>query len=278
MRNMPVDFFNEKVYSIEHNFRHNTFTTNTATLDGWTPVFGAGTIAVADRAVGIEEPAICVFTGTAVDDQLTSLWTTLEAFKFHPARPIRFIVNQPAGTIDQNLDQQSSFIGCLEGADGINDLLDLGAGPVLDRDKFGFYKCGATGAAVFTPNRFVCISSFGANQQTTELSADNLNNLSRLDQTQHDAATIFRRELEFVAEFQPTVIVSGVAGAAATLLEAEVRFWINGLLVAVHVMNGGNQITMATAEAMNFGYVSRMQLNEIAVNHFSYMKCQQLRR
>ena len=272
MRTLPQDFFNEHVYSVEHQFEHSDFTTATATLDGWTPVFGAGAMAVADRAVTEEEPAILTITGTAVDDQFSALWRTREEFKFHNGRPMRFRVDQPAGTADENLDQQSCYIGCLEGADGANDLLDDGAGPVLDRDKFGFYKCGATGAAVFTPNTWVCFSSFGALQQTTELLAANPANLSGEHQTQHHPTTIIRRALRLEAEWVPTNMVPGVAGAAPTLMDAEVRFWINGELVAKHEQRGAFQITAATAEAMNFGYVSRMQLNEIAVNHLSYMK------
>ncbi len=277
MRNMPRDFFNENVYKIEQQFQHNDFTTATATLDGWTPVFGAGTIAVADRAITIEEPATCVFTDTAVDNQFMSLWTTIEAFKFHGFQPMHFRVDFPVGTADEDLDQQSSYIGCFEGADGINDLLDLGAGPVLDRDKFGFYKCGATGAAVFTPNTWVCFSSFGALQQTTELLAANQNNLSGVVQQQHTAA-IIRNAQRLEAEWMPTNVVPGVGGVAPTILEAEVSFWINGVLVAKHLQRGAFAITAATAEAMNFGYVSRMQLGEAAVNHISYMGCAQLRR
>ena len=277
MNLLPVEFHREMVFGIAHNFIHSDFTTATATIDGWTPVFGAGTFVVADRALTIVEPAHLTITGTAVNDEFSALWTTFEQFKFHLNKPIRFIVNQPVGTADQNLDEQSSFIGCLEGADGANDLLDDGGGPVLDRDKFGFYKCGTTGAAVFTPNTFVCVSSFGALQQTTELTAANPANLSGEHQKQHEPTTIIRRELEFVAEWMPTNLVPGVAGVAPTLLDAEVRFWINDRLVAVHKQSGAFQITRAAAEGMNFGYVSRMQAAQIAVNHLSFMKCEQLR-
>ncbi len=278
MRGLPQEYFDEHIFTVDHQFKHNDFTTATATLDGWTPVFGAGTMVVADRLIAAEEPATLTITGTAVDDEFSALWRSLEEFKFHEGRPIRFRADQPVGLADQNLDEQSSYIGLLEGADGANDLLDDGAGPILDRDKFGFYKCGTTGAAVFPANTFVCVSSFGALQQTTILSADNLRNLSGEHQKQHDPTTILRRALRFEAEWVPTNAVPGVAGLAPTLFDAEVRFWINGRLVAKHLMNGAFQITTAGTEGMNFGYVSRMQAAQIAVNHFSYLKCGQLRR
>ena len=277
MRTLEQEMFDERVFTVDHQFKHNDFTTATATIDGWTPVFGAGTLVVADRLIASEEPAVLTITGTAVDDQFSALWRTLEEFKFHLGRPIRFRVDQPAGLADQNLDEQSCYIGCLEGADGANDLLDAGAGPILDADKFGFYKCGATGAAVFPANTWVCISSYGALQQTTILSAANPLNLSGEHQKQHEA-TIFRRPLRFEAEWQSCNAVPGVAGAAPTLQDAEVRYWINGVLCAKHQMRGAFQITTAGTEGMNFGYVTRMQAAEIAVNHLSYMKCGQLRR
>ena len=277
MRGMERDFFNERHFVAEHNFGHDDFTTATPTLDGWTPVFGAGDMVVGDRAVTIEEPAILAITGTAVDDQFHALWRTTEEFKFHLGRPIHFRVDQPAGAADQNLDEQSCYIGCLEGADGAADLLDAGAGPVLDADKFGFYKCGTTGSVIFPVNTWVCFSSFGALQQTTVLSAVNPLNLTGQHQKQYDAA-IFRQEISLEAEWMPVNMVPGVAGAAPTLMDAEVRFWINGLLAAKHEMRGAFQITAATAEAMNFGYVTRMQAAQVAVNHLSYMKCVQLRR
>ena len=278
MRGLPIDHFPEQAYDVVHDKFHGEYTDATPQLDGWTPVFGAGTLTSADRALTIEEPSHLVFTGTAVDDQFHALWRTYEEFKFHPSRPIRFRTDFPAGAADQNNDQQSMFTGCLEGADGANDLLDAGAGPILDADKFGFYKCGTTGAAVLVPNYIHCVSSFGANQQITQLNAANPANLSGVDWKQHDAATIFRNKLSLIAEWRPTNMVPGVAGAAPTILDAEVNFWINGIHVCKHVMNGTYQITAATAEAMNYGYVSRTQAAEIIVNTISFMRCTQLPR
>jgi len=276
MRNLPIDYFPEHAYDAILDKFDFAFATATARTDGWTPVFGAGTMAAADRAVTIEEPSTLVITGTAVDDQFTALWRSLEEFKFHNDQPIRFRVDFPAGAADQNLDEQSLFVGCLEGADGATDLLDDGAGPILDRDKFGFYKAGATGAT-WAAGYWWCVSSFGANQQATQLSAANPLNLSGVEYKQYDATTIFRHKQSLVAEWVPTNLVPGVAGAAPTILDAEVRFWINGVLVCKHMMNGTYQITTATAEAMNFGYVSRMTAAEIAVNHLSFLRCTQLR-
>jgi len=277
MRGLPIDYFPEQALDVIHDKFHGEYANATAQLDGWTPVFGAGTMAGGDRAVGIEEPSRLVITDTAVDDQFMALWRTNEEFKFHPGQPIRFRVDFPAGAADQDNDDLSLFVGCLEGADGATDLLDDGAGPILDADKFGFYKAGETGAT-WAANYWWCVSSFGANQQATQISAANADNLSGVDYKQFDPTLRTRNEQSLIAEWMPTNLVPGVAGAAPTLLDAEVRFWINGVLVCKHVMNGTYQITLATAEAMNFGYVSRLTAANAAVNEISFLRCTQLRR
>ncbi len=280
MKGLPIDYFPEQAYDVVFDKFHGEFATGVALIDGWTPTFGAGAMAGADRIAGAvplgEAQSTLMFTGTAVDDEFHSLWRTFEEFKFHPSQPIRSRIDFPAGAADQNLDEQSLFVGCLEAATPGTELLDAGAGPILDADKFGFFKVGATGATL-VPAYWYCVSSFGANQQVTQLNAANCNNLSGVDWKQFDPTTIFRNKQSLVAEFMPTNLVPGVAGAAPTIMDAEVRFWINSVLVAKHVMNGTYQITTAAAEPMNFGYASRTQAAVIIVNHVSLFRCTQLK-
>lgn len=283
MRNLPIDFHDEKVFRVQTDFAHNEHTTGVPQLDGWTPTFAAGTIVTADRESVADAtalpygPAILTVTGTAVADQFHSYLRTLEEFLFENDNPIRFIAKLPAGRADENLDELNIFIGCMEDMDTATELQDNGLGPRADSDMFGFFKVEeANAGALYGGSYWGCVSGFGANQQITMLNAGNANNLSAADQKVY-AATIFRNEVELVAEWMPTNVVPGVGGAAVTLLDAEVRFWVNGILCAKHRMIGVNQITIATAEAMNFGYVSRTGLAQIVVNHLGFMKCEQIR-
>lgn len=278
MRNLPIEFHRENVFGVETDMAHDEWATGTPQLDGWTPTFAVGDMETVDRvSPGLPRTpgAILEITGTAVADQFHSLLRTLEEFMFVSGRPIRFLAKLPLGLADQNLDELNIFIGCMEAMTTTDEMQDDGAGPRADSDMFGFFKVAeATGD--FPGNLWGCVSGFGANQQITMLTAANPDNLSKTDQLMYDAA-ILRREVDLIAEWMPVNFVSGVGGVVPTILDAEVRFWINGRLVAKHTMAGTFQITIAAAEAMNFGYVSRTGLNQIILNHLDYLKCEQLR-
>ena len=284
MKGLPIDYFPEQAYDVVFDKFHGEFATGVALIDGWEPTFGAGTMTGQDRITGALTPpaplglpqSILTITDTAVDDQFMSLWRTYEEFRFVPGQPIRFRVDFPVGAADQDLDDMSLFVGCLEAATPGTELLDAGAGPILDADKFGFYKAGETGAT-WAANYWWCVSSFGANQQATQISAANPANLSGVDYKQFDPTLRTRFKQSLIAEFMPTNLVPGVGGAAPTLMDAEIRFWINGILVAKHVMNGTYQITTAASEPMNFGYVSRLTAANAAVNELTLLRCTQLK-
>ncbi len=281
MRNLPLWFHREAVFEVQADFAHDEHVTGTPQLDGWTPTFAAGNMTTIDRVCIADGgaipfgPAILEIEGTAVADQFHSYLRTLEEFLFTTGLPIRFRADLPAGRADQNLDELNIFIGCMEDMDTATELQDDGLGPRADSDMFGFFKVaevtGAYNGAVWN-----CVSGFGANQQITELIPGNRNNLSGEYQKMY-ADTIFRNPVTLIAEWMPTGPVPGVAAVAPTILDAEVRFWINDVLVAKHTMAGQYQITLATAESMNFGYVSRTGLDQAIFNHLSYLKCTQLR-
>ena len=271
MRLMPVDYHKEHVVGVETDFLHGSFATGVAQADGFTFTHAVGAIATGDALHGR-----AVMTTTAADNQFLSIWTTNEIFQFLNDCPIRFKGLLQPGATAQLPEELNIFVGCMEDADTATELQDAGAGPRADSDMFGFYTPEAGGAVFPNPEVWHAVSSFGANQQITPLIAANPANLSGVDWKVYDATTGDGILRELVAEWVPTNVVPGVAGAAPTILDAEVRFWLNGQLVCKHQMTGTYQITMATAELMNFGVVI-CNITDISVLNVDYLKCEQLR-
>jgi len=281
MRLLPINFEREQGFEVFTQFDHDEYVTATPQLDGWIPTFAAGDMETVEQispavsGVLTQPNSQITITGTAVADQFHSFLRTHEEFIFSIDRPIRFAALFPRGYADENLDELNIFVGCMEDMDTATELQDDGAGPRADSDMFGFFKVAqATGD--YAGEVWCCVSGFGANQQITELVATNPDNLSNADQKVYDA-DVYRNRSKLVAEWVPLNVVPGVGAVAPTLFDAEVRFWINGVLCAKHEMRGVNQITALAAEPMNFGYVSRTGLNQIIVNHIEYLRCKQLR-
>ena len=269
MRGLPVDYHNEHVVGVEDDFCHGSFATGVAQVNGFTFTHAVGAIATGDYLHGR-----AVMTTTAADNEFLSILTTNEIFQFLNDCPIRFKVILDPGVTAELPEELNIFLGCMEDMDTATELQDAGAGPRADSDMFGFYAPEA-GGAVYN-EYWHAVSGFGANQQITELSAANANNLSGVDWKIYDPTTGDGLAHEFVAEWVPTNLVPGVAGAASTLMDAEVRFWIDGILVCKHQMTGTYVITMATAELMNFGVVIS-NITDISVLNVDYVKCEQLR-
>ena len=275
MNLLPVEFHNEKVYGVNDDFLHAFFATGVAGDNGWTSTHAVGAITMGDARGGQ-----MVMTASGADDEFMSHLTTNEIFEFVSGKPIRFLARWDASTADESLDEMNVWAGCMEDMNTTDEILDACAGPRADSDMFGFFKAGTTGAAVpplFNPNLWQCVSSFGALQQITELSAANPLNLSGEDQKPFSPTTAFARAAELIAEWVPTNFVPGVAAAAPTLLDAEVRFWINGRLVAKHQQVGAFQITIAGTEEMNFGVVTRQSAAQASVCRWGQVKCEQVR-
>ena len=153
-------------------------------------------------------------------------------------------------------------------------VIAAGAGPKLDSDLFGFYTPDSRSTRCVDDNFWYCVCSFGALQQITALTADNPLNISGQAVPVAVGGVGVRRVFE--AEWVPTNVTPGVGGVAPTILEAEVRFLIDGEVVAKHLQRGVNQITIANHVLMDFG-VAIENITDICVLNEDFLKCQQRR-
>ncbi len=270
MNLLETQFHNERVYGVNDDFLHGVVATGAALSNGFTPLHAVGAITSGDARGGQ-----VVFTASGADDEFMSYLTTNEIFEFVASKPIRFLARWDASAADESLDEMNVFAGCMEDMDTATEIQDACAGPRADSDMFGFFKAGTTGGTVFDDNLWCAVSSFGALQQITQLNA--VNSLTGEAQLPFVQATGFATAAVLVAEWVPVNVVPGVAGVAPTLLDAEVRFWINGRIVAKHLMRGAFQITTATTEEMNFGVVTRQSAGQASVCRWGQIKCEQLR-
>lgn len=268
MHNLPVEFHKEKVYGVEDDFLHEAVATGVAQDNGITFTHAVGAIACGDHRTGI-----ATITSTAANDEYNSILSTNEIFEFVMGKPIRFIAKGVLPVLLPN--ELNIFVGCMEDMDTATEMIDAGAGPRADSDMFGFYTPEA-GGAVFptTEDLWHCVSSFGALQQITALNAANPLNLLGEDVKAQAAGVGVEHEL--VAEWVPPNLVPGAAGAAPTLMDAEVRFWVDGRLACKHQMRGAFQITTGNTEEMNFGVVV-LNITDICSLDVDYIKCEQLR-
>lgn len=274
MRNLPVDFSfrDEFLHEVSEDFIHGSFATTVALGNGFTATHAVGAITTADRTVLF--PPRMNIAWTAADNEFNSYVTTNAVFIFHEGEPIRAKGRLTPGAAAQLPWELNLFLGCMEDMDTATEMQDAGAGPRADDDMFGFFTV-ENGGAVY-PNSedlWHCVSSFGALQQITVLDAATVLNGPEV-RVNTGAGAGDGIEHEFVAEWVPTNVVPGVAGAAPTLFDAEVRFLVDGLLVAKHLMRGGFQITAATAAPMNFGIVGR-NITDIADIDVDFLKCTQ---
>ncbi len=272
MHLLPIDFQNEETYGVNEDFLHAVFGTGVAQATGWTSTHAVGAITMGDARGGQ-----LVMTASGADDEFMSHLTTNEIFEFVSGKPIRLLGRWDASTADESLDEMNVFMGCMENMDTASEIQDAVAGPRADSDMFGFFKSGATGGTIYNENYWHCVSSFQALQQITELSAANPLNLSGEAWKPYDPTTGYARAAVLVAEWVPTNYVPGVTGAAPTLLDAEVRFWIDEHIVCKHLMRGAFQITHGTTEEMNFGVVTRQSAAQASVCRWGQLKCDQLR-
>lgn len=271
MRGLPVDFHKEDNFGVEDDFLHGAFATGVAQDNGFTFTHAVGAIALGDAFGGV-----AVMTTTAADDEYLSILTTNEIFEFVLGKPIRFKCILTPGLTAELPEELNIFVGCMENMDTATEFQNAGAGMrALCGDLFGFFK-PSNDSAVFN-QYWHAVSGHNDLEVYTELSAANrVNNISGVDWKVYDDTTGNGIERELVAEWVPTNVVPGVGGVAPTIINAEVRFWIDGVLVAKHLMSGVNQITIATTEEMNFGIVIT-NITDICVLDVDYLKCEQVR-
>lgn len=272
MHTLPVEFHKEKNFGVYSNCELLVEASGVGNGEGMVATYAVGNIVGADGFGGVY-----LFTWTVADEEFISYLTLYEIFQFLQGKPIRFIGQFTPGLTADTPEELNLFLGCMEDMDTATEMQAAGAGPRLDSDMFGFF-CVESASVVFEPNYWYAVSSFGALQQTTLLNLANRSNLSGVPHKVFDGAGD-GIEHEFVAEWVPTNLVPGVAGAAPTLMDAEVRFWIDGLLVAKHEMRGAFQITVAGAQEMNFGLVgsNAAASSATAALNLDFLKCEQVR-
>lgn len=270
MRLVPVDHHKEQVVGVEEEFVHASFATGVALPNGFTPTHAVGAIVNGDTLHGE-----AVVTYTAAADEYCSYLTTNELFLMQNGLPIRFKAIIRPGLTASLPEEMNIFVGCMENMDTATEFVASGGGMrALCGDIFGFFT-PESGGTVLNDEWWHCITGHNDLEQVDEMSATNPNNLSGQDFPVIDGAGD-GITYELVAEWKPTNVVPGVAGVAATIINAETNFWINGIHVCKHEQRGTFEITIATAELMNFGYVGE-NLTDIAVVNLLYLKCEQLR-
>lgn len=269
MHNIPVEFHGEKVFGVEDDMLHGAFATGVAQDNGFTFTHAVGAIALGDAFGGV-----AVMTTTAADDEYLSILTTNEIFEFVIGKPIRFRCVLTPGLTAELPEQLNIFVGCMENMDTATEFQNAGAGMrALCGDIFGFFK-PSNDSAVYN-QYWHCVTGHNDIEQYTELSAANQNNISGVDwKIIDDDGDGIEREL--IAEWMPTNFVPGVGAAAPTIINAEVRYFIDGHLVCKHLQTGIYFITIATTQEMNFGIVIT-NITDICVCNVDYLKCEQVK-
>jgi len=271
MRLLPVDHHKEKVVGVELDCASEVAATTVAMDNGFTATHAAPpTIATPDFFGGR-----WTMTHTAVANQLMVVASTNEIFQFVQGRPIRFICDLQPGLTAQTPEELNLFAGCMN-AFTTAPCVDAGAGPKATGDHFGFYTPEAGGAA-FTAaedNFWMARSQHNGTAMATVLDAAHSHDGQ--DHLAYDATSGDGIAHRLIAEFAPTNAVPGVGGVAATIFDAEIRFEMDGVLVAKHLHRGTNQITIASTTLMQGG-LACLNTAAASIMNLDYMKCEQLR-
>jgi hypothetical protein len=219
------------------------FDTDQSDIDWVDTVTDTGTVTVGDAANGVAAlvPSDC----TVGDNDEAYLESPNETFLFAANKPILFEAR--VQFTEANTDDANILVG-LKDAVAANTILDNGGGPAASYSGMVFFK--VDGGTVWN-----CETSIAGTQTTTELSASNANNLSKVAQTAGGAAYQVLR-----MEFMPF-----------SSTQADVLFYVDGVLVAKHLFT----YTSATEMQICFG-VKNGGTNLETLN-VDYVYCGQLR-
>lgn len=274
MNLLPIDYRNEQVFGVFTDCESFVEASGTGDSKGFVATYAAGNIVCADGIHGLYD-----FTWTVADEEFISLLTEYEVFEFLPDQSIRFVGMLTPGVDADTPDELNLFLGCMDNMDTATEMQATGLGPRADFQGFAFFTVESVSAAYANPEVWHCVSSFGTNQQITAITADNPDNLSHENWKVFDPTSGDGIERKMVAEWVPVNVVPGVAGAAPTLFDAEVRFWLDGRLVCKHLMRGVFQITTAGTTEMNFGLVgsNAAASSDTAALKLDLLKCDQIR-
>jgi hypothetical protein len=257
------DFINEESYGVEINACAAVAATAVPMDNGFTWVSDANpnTMVGTDTAGGM-----WLGSSTADDDNILVLGTSFEVFQFLIGQPIRFIADI---TFQLLAGEINFFVGCIDNINGAT-VVTAGGGMKATGDHFGFYTPGDEAAAgVVRPDNIRCVSQESGVAIVTELTAAN-----SIDRQAHPVAIGSRHQ--FRAEFVPTGPVPVPAGTAVVIFDAEIHFYIDGVLVAVHNHSGADQITVADTQVMDFGVYAENE-TDICTFEIRQLKCRQLR-
>lgn len=231
--------------ALEERSMHGIFDDFTNDIDAaeWvTTLTDSGTGSVGDAAGGIL--ALVASDGTVADNDEAYVESPNETFLFANNKPLVFEARVQYA--EANTDDANIIVG-VKDAVAANTLLDDGGGPAASYSGAVFFKVdGGT--------TWQCETSIAGTQTTTDLTAANANNLSKVVQTAGGTAYQVLR-----IEFKPY-----------SSTNAKVDFFIDGVHVASHdfiytsatemqicagVKNGS-----ANNETLNIDYIGAWQL------------------
>lgn len=266
---LPVDFTPLNSFGVELDCNELISASGVETAKGWTFVHASPPTITSPDTFG----GRFLFTHTAIANQVMQIYSNNEIFQMVQGRPIWFhgrVLLGPGTPEEENV-----FLGCMD-AFTTAPLVDAGAGPKATGDHFGFYtpEQGGTVFLAADDDMWIAVSQHNGTAIRTVLNA--ANSIDRRDHRAYATGPGAGIETDFECHFVPTGPVPVPAGTAVVIFDAEVQFWIDGVLVAVHNHSGGtNQITVAATTLMNFG-IAFLNTAAATTAFLSRMGCHQL--
>ena len=259
---MRNDFLNEETYGHEIDATTEVLATTVNMPNGfvYNQVGAAGTLQAGDTQGGM-----WLWSHTVGAAEIAALHSINHVFRFLIGQPIRFVSEV---TFQLLATEFNFFVGCIN-ALATAATITAGGGMKATGDHFGFYTPDSSSTVFGTPANLFAVSQESGTSIITELNAAN-----SIDRQAHPVS-VGSRHL-FRAEFYPTGPVPVPAGTAVVVFDAEVHFYIDGILVAVHNHSGDDQITIADTEVMQFGIYTE-NITDIATLELRQLKCRQLR-
>jgi len=217
------------------------FTRDVDSADWVTTLTDSGTASVGDAAGGIL--ALVPSDGTVADNDEAYVESANEVFKFAADKPLLFEAR--VQFTEANTDDANILVGVMD-AVGANSLLDNGAGPPRSYSGAVFFK--VDGGTVWQTE-----TSNSTTQTTNELSASNVNNLSKKAQTAGGAAYQVLR-IEYMPYSSTNAYVSFFVDGVLCAQHDYIFTSATEMQIALGVKNGG-----ANNETLNVDYVACTQ-------------------